>query len=285
MIRLRFRESWTTTHSGVFYLPECAAMTCSESRWSHAWLGLSDSKKARSNLLIIAELILMFSATDLVQSKLPPAGLAAANTAVLAGRVAQMPAFATVTSCCSMAPRMACKHLVIIRSLFYKSFVLSLSVFWERMCGTSWTIFTLLHAAFGLICGSVLRQMVSDACLRAVTPSLETHALSQSSTWCSLTSLSNSSMQQTPWSAKTKAPASHMYSPEVLSRITDAVRPAVELVVPQMYTPVGAIAAAACKLTKNWSLVRLTYIWWHRGSTSNNHSQVSMFCLKRKELT
>jgi len=44
--------------------------------------------------------------------------------------------------------------------------------------------------------------------------------------------LSNSSMQQTPWSAKISAPASSANSPEG-SRTTEAVKPATELELPE----------------------------------------------------
>ena len=47
--------------------------------------------------------------------------------------------------------------------------------------------------------------------------------------------LSNSSMQQTPWSARTRAPPSRVISPVTGSFITAAVRPTPELPRPVVY--------------------------------------------------
>lgn len=52
--------------------------------------------------------------------------------------------------------------------------------------------------------------------------------------------LSNSSIQQTPLSAKTKAPASKLTSPDLPSFKTEAVRPTPELPFPVVYTLLGA---------------------------------------------
>lgn len=65
-------------------------------------------------------------------------------------------------------------------------------------------------------------------------------------TWCSAVILSNSSTQQTPRSARTRAPASRANAPLTGSRMTEAVRPALLEEGPHTYSPLGAALAAAC---------------------------------------
>lgn len=55
----------------------------------------------------------------------------------------------------------------------------------------------------------------------------------------SVFTLSNSSMQTTPPSARTMAPPSMMKFRDVGSLITDAVKPAALLPLPDVYTPMG----------------------------------------------
>lgn len=67
-------------------------------------------------------------------------------------------------------------------------------------------------------------------------------------TWCSAVILLNSSTQQMPLSARTRAPASRAKPPVSGSLTTDAVKPAVLDVGPHRYKPLGAAAAAAYRI-------------------------------------
>ena len=89
-------------------LPECIAMTCSESLWSRLWSGWSSKTQRMSNLDSMAGLIFRFCIKVLALSYDPPAGFAAASRLVRAGKEATTPALAMLTSCCSNGPSRAC---------------------------------------------------------------------------------------------------------------------------------------------------------------------------------
>jgi hypothetical protein len=145
----------------------------------------------------------------LPRSKWPPTGLAAATMEVRAGRDATSPAFATLTSCCSIASRRALGG-------------------GEGDGGAAalkagWTPLRPHHRAL-----RGRRLPTATAC--AIGPPgrrcRKGHPLAQTPTWCSPPILSNSSTQHTPLSPSTTAPASNMESPVTGSRTTDTVRPA-----------------------------------------------------------
>ena len=83
--------------------------------------------------------------------------------------------------------------------------------------------------------------MVALAGREATRPALATETSCCSITsrrlWWSAPILSNSSTQQTPWSAITTAPASRQNSPVPPSLPTDAVSPVEVLMFPVTYTP------------------------------------------------
>ena len=74
--------------------------------------------KMRSKRDSMALLSLRFSCTVFARLYCPPAGFAAASTEARAGSVAQMPAFATLSSPCSIAPSSAwsAPYLILFRA-------------------------------------------------------------------------------------------------------------------------------------------------------------------------
>mmetsp|Transcript_29193 Transcript_29193/g.94098 ORF Transcript_29193/g.94098 Transcript_29193/m.94098 type:complete len:305 (+) Transcript_29193:1718-2632(+) len=83
----------------------------------------------------------------------------------------------------------------------------------------------------------------------ALAMEMDCCSIASRSAWCSLVDiLSNSSMQQHPWSPITSAPASSAKSPVTGSLTTVTVSPDDDVVLPHTYTPRGASAATAVSI-------------------------------------